>query len=213
MAPLRKGTPNNGLELIFNTLPVEVYLQKMATKAYFRTMQHAPFTKEQMHTSVVSRRSHRSWISNLIIDQGLEYLEGPLDVVPLHRRWDRKFEVDTYSMSHKNPTRGIPDIRGVNIYTDGSKNSDSSGAGVVIREGGNTVHDSEGNERIYSYNLGKNTTVFQSEVFAQKMAATLITNISERGVGWLSNRHVTINSDNQASLYALNNIWVKSLLV
>ena len=106
MAQFRKGTPNSGLELIFNIPPMEVYLTKMATKAYFRTIQHAPFTNEQLATPIESHISHRSWVKNLIDSQNLSYLESPLDVVPLHRRWDRKFEVDISSMVPQNPLRG-----------------------------------------------------------------------------------------------------------
>jgi len=217
MAPFRRGTPTSGLELIFNCPPVEVYVKRMATKAYFRTLQHAPYTVEQMKTTVTSRISHRSWIHQLICDQGLDYLEGPLDEVPLHRRWDRKFRIDEHSMSLKNLHRGRPDLRGVAIYTDGSKNSKGNtetGAGVAILDGGNLSIDSEGAEQIYSYHLGRQTTVFQSELFAQKMAANLIINSSaDDDGGWVCGRPVTIYSDSQASILALKNIWVKSLLV
>ena len=114
-------------------------------------------------------------------------------------------------MSAKNPTRGIPDIRGVNIYTDGSKDSNSSGAGVVIREGGNTTTNSDGGERIYSYNLGKNTTVFQSEVFAQKMAATLITAPMEASAGLVMARSLSTVIVKRPywhlTMYGLNPYW------
>ena len=209
IAEFRRGTPNSGLELIFNCSPVEVHLAKMATKAYFRTMQHAPYTMEQLATPVVSRISHRSWIKKLIDYQGLTYLEGPLDVVPLYRRWERKFQVDMYSMSPHNPTRGIPDPRGYNIFTDGSKDGNKTGAGVVIMNGGQVSQDSEGNDRKYSYHLGDSTTVFQSEVFAQKMAANLILNGSFGAMDWVANKAnsgITIHTDNQASLWALNNV-------
>merc|ERR1712018_124268 len=114
MAPFRKGTPNKGLELIFDCPPTEVFLTRSATKAYFRTLQHAPFKSEQLATNIESKISHRNWIKNLLEEQGLSYLEGPLDVVPLHRRWDRKFEVDEFSMSFNNVARGYPKTRGLN---------------------------------------------------------------------------------------------------
>ena len=65
MAPFRKGTPNSGLELIFNFPPMEVYLAKMAIKSYFRTVKYAPFTREQLHTPVESLVSHRTWAQRL----------------------------------------------------------------------------------------------------------------------------------------------------
>ena len=159
IAQFRKGTPNSGLELIFNCSPVDVYLAKMATKAYFRTLQHAPFTRDELHTTIVSKISHRCWIRNLIEEHGLAYLECPLDVVPLHRRWDRKFEVDWHSMSPHNPSRGTPDIRGFNIYTDGSKDGRASGAGVAILDGGQVYYDYNGTRQVHSYHLGERTTI------------------------------------------------------
>ena len=192
---------------------MKVHLARMATKAYFRTLQHAPFEREQLHTSVLSRISHRSWIQDLIQDQGLGYLEGPLDVVPLHRRWEHNYEVDYSSMHPDNPSRGIPDIRGVNIYTDGSRNELSSGSGVAILDGGQVSTTLDGEDMIYDYHLGGQTTVFQSEVFAQKMAATLIINGSYGDDDWVCGRPITIHTDNQASILALDNVWVKSLLV
>ena len=151
MVPFRQGTPNHGLEFIFNCPPLEVYLAKMAVKAYFRTLQFAPFRSEQLATSVTSRVSHRNWIEKLITDQKLDHLRGPLDVVPLHRRWDRKFEVDYTGMHPDNPSRGTPDIRGVNIYMDGSKDKTSSGAGVAIIDGGQVVTTEDNTEHIYQY--------------------------------------------------------------
>merc|ERR1712079_569085 len=115
-------------------------------------------------------------------------------------------------MSHKNILRGRPDIRGVNIYTDGSKDGNRSGAGVVVMDGGQVRTDYNGTRQEYSYHLGENTTVFQTEVFAHKMAASLILNGST-GVGSWVNRPLTIYTDSQAAMLALNNVWVKSELV
>ena len=214
MAQFRKGTPTSGLELIFNIPPMEVYLTKMATKAYFRTIQHAPFTNEQLATTKESHISHRSWVKNLIDSQNLSYLESPLDVVPLHRRWDRKFEVDISSMMPQNPLRGVPDIRGLNIFTDGSKDHANTGSGVVVMDGGQVLKDVDNNEMKYTYHLDKRTTVYQSELFALKMAATLILAGSTGPGKWVSpSRDVTIHSDNQASILALNSVWVKTKLV
>ena len=213
MAPFRKGTPNRGLELIFNCAPTEVYLAKMATKAYFRTLPFAPFRSEQLATSVTSRISHRTWIEKLISNQGLDYLKGPLDVVPLYRRWDRNFEVDYTSLHPDNPLRGTPDPRGLNIYTDGSKDENGTGAGVVVLDGGQVSTTPQGTDRKYQYKLGNKTTVFQAEVFAQKMAATLIINGTQGPDAWAGNRPITIHTDSQASILALDRVWIKSQLV
>ena len=118
-------------------------------------------------------------------------------------------------MSFNNVARGYPKTRGLNIYTDGSKQGQQTGAGVVIMDGDRVLFDNQAqNERTYTYHLDRKTTVFQSEVFAQKMAANLIINGSVGANAWVSkDRDITINTDNQASMFALQNIWIKSLLV
>ena len=109
MAHFRKGTPNSRLELIFDCPPIEVFLAKMAMKAYFKTIQHALFSREQLATPIVSRISHWTCIQELIKVQNLEYTESPLDEVPLYMRWDRNFKTDVDSMHPANPSRGSPD--------------------------------------------------------------------------------------------------------
>ena len=94
-----------------------------------------------------------------------------------------------------NPNRGVPDIRGVNIYTDGSKQGLPTGAGVVVIDGGQVDTNLVGEERRYHYHLGDKTTVFQSEVFALKMAATLILNGSFGADDWARGRPITIHTD------------------
>ena len=67
---------------------------------------------------------------------------------------------------------------------------------------------------IYQYHLAQKTTVFQSELFALKMAATLIINGSFGPQKWVSgSRSITIYSDCQAAILALRNVWVKTKLV
>ena len=61
--------------------------------------------------------------------------------------------------------------------------------------------------------MGEKTTVFQSEIFAQKMAATLIINGSTGPNKWVGEEPIIINTDNQATLGALRNVWIKSKLV
>ena len=116
-------------------------------------------------------------------------------------------------MHPDNPLRGIPDPSGLNIYTDGSRDADLTGAGVVILDDGQVCKTTDNSEHIHKYHLGPDTTVFQTEVFAQKMAATLILNGAHGADSWIDNRPITIHSDNQASILALGNLWVKSLLV
>ena len=68
------------------------------------------------------------------------------------------------------------------------------------------IHTRLGDRVIYNGNfyLGNNTTVFQAEVTALKKSAEILHN-----QGWV-NQTITMFSDSQASLAALNKLTVKS---
>ncbi len=86
------------------------------------------------------------------------------------------------------------------VYTDGSKADDNTGAGFCI------IHQ---NQEIYrnSYHLGKLATVYQCEVFALHMASQWITsNLSLPS-------SVIFLSDSQAAIKALNGTKVTSRLI
>ena len=78
----RKGTPNRGLELLYNVPPLEVWLIKSAIKAYFRTSGLEPHSRESMYTATAAHMGHRAFIHDLITHQGLNYLGNPLDLIP-----------------------------------------------------------------------------------------------------------------------------------
>ena len=117
-------------------------------------------------------------------------------------------------MVPKNPLCGIPTTGGINIFTDGSKDKLKSGAGVVVTIGNKTITDSEGNEMKYHYHLADRSTIHQCELFAIKMAATLIIHGSVEPGNWVDkSQPITIHSDCQAAILALNSVWIKSKLV
>merc|ERR1711876_146697 len=104
-------------------------------------------------------------------------------------------------MMPKNPLCGIPNTGGINIYTDGSKDGPKTGAGVVVTRNDKAIVDSEGVDMIYNYHLAEKTTAFQCELFALKMAATLIINGSVEPNNWVKSHHqVTIYSDCQSAI-------------
>ena len=43
MAFFRRSTPNKGLDMLFNIMPIKYHLLKTATQSYFRTLQVAPY--------------------------------------------------------------------------------------------------------------------------------------------------------------------------
>ena len=220
MCHFRRGTPNRGLELLFGVPPMEMHVVKTALKAYFRTEGLAPHTKETMETDVPSHKGHRQVIREVVEEQALEHLLAPMDQIVPKRLWVREFKIDTESMIAGRAGYGIPNLAepGIFAWTDGSKKTDDfTGVGVAFTRGNDFVRTRGGFPLVSSYKLMTTNSVYQSEMWAiRKAAQTMIEeleNETDNNSGWITKGEpVTIYSDSQASLKALNAVQIKSKL-
>ena len=220
MAFFRRSTPNKGLDMIFNIMPIKYHLLKTAAKSYIRTVPVAPYQWEEMHTDVTARVSHRTWIEEFIGDANLSYLKDPLDFVPLHRKWDKTFLVDMTSMSKSSAKAGKPLFSAtLDAYTDGSqeKNPEQgpvrTGAGVAFMRGKKMLIVGK-QWAAYKYKLHAKNTVMQAELFAIKKCCEIILNhTQEQADCWVTTDDtIDIYCDSQAAVLALNSIFVQSEL-
>jgi ribonuclease HI len=92
---------------------------------------------------------------------------------------------------------GTPAVKGLIWFTDGSRTEEGNGAGV---------YEQSVNRRL-SIPLGKNTTVFQAEVYAI-LACVLETETHDQ-----PKKYVSICSDSQAAMKTLQAAKTMSLLV
>ena len=221
MAFFRRSTPNKGLDVLFNNMPIKYHLLKTAAGSYMRTVQVAPFSGEEMQTSIPARKSHRTWIEEFLQDFDLDYLREPLDAVTLHRKWDKVFQVDMSSMNLSKASAGTPRfLADVDAYTDGSRTEDPDpsktivGAGFVLMKGKKMLIS---NQRwaASEYKLKSNNSNFQAEVYAiKKLCQTVLSHTDEFPECWVSrNESMDIYCDSQSAVLALNTIFVHSALV
>ena len=193
MGHFRPSTPTAGLEAITYTTPLWIYLLQEAAMAYLRTKHLVKVDREKVQ--VVGHpqlQGHRQIIEEFLISIG--YVEQPTDTIIAQHIWLRNFESDITEEGE--PTWDCD----YHIYTDGSKADDSStGAAYVI-------YDSEKNEIEHNrFFLGKQISVFQSEIFAIYEAASYI-QFNRR----YYNKTITIHSDSRAAILALTNPLVTS---
>ena len=221
MAFFRRSTPNKGLDMLFNIMPIKYHLLKTAAGSYMRTVQVAPFSREEMRTSVTARKSHRTWIEEFIGDFDLDYLCEPLDTVPLHRRWDKVFQVDMSSMNLSKAAAGTPRfLADLDAYTDGSQTDDpnlgqvSTGAGYVLMRGKKMLISNQG-WAARDFKLDAKNTVFQAEIFAiKKLCQEVLTHTNRDPECWVTpDETMDIYCDSQSAILALNSIFVHSALV
>ena len=115
------------------------------------------------------------------------------DELPETRKWNRLFDVNTDFQN------GEPTYSTVKCFTDGSMLNNNAGSGHCVMIGKRLVEKD-------AFPLGKYATVFQAEIMAINRACTTLAPYARLG-------KITIFSDSQAVLLALNNNTVHSKVV
>ena len=195
----RQTVSSATLEILTNTLPIELYLIKQAVKALYRISHYENLpvilpsnlneSLTKGHLGLLKRYTDR-----------LETFQMPNDVI---------LPVCIYTNSDKitwtdwDEDRSIS-AREVFCFTDGSRKDSSSGAGVFIKLG---TQD----QIKLKFPMGKYTTVFQAEASAIKEAVSFLLNMSPDDIKKYS-KFIFI-SDSQSVLMALKQNITKTLTI
>ena len=216
MGYFRAKTPQNALEVITNTIPLDLHLLYDAQLAFIRTKGHEKYSKEEMITQQPMLRGHRQVMEDYAwsLIGATTLLNTQLDDISPIYNFDNLFKIDRSSMDPTNEKRGIP-IREAdcNIYSDGSRFGPfKCGAGISVWKIYN--ENCEKSERVIpnheriSFYL-EEATIFQCENYGVMQAAN-----------WLAENHqeykinsAIINVDSQACIYGLASSRISSKTV
>ena len=191
IAPVHKSTPTLGMEIIYDILPLDLYVEQVATKIHSRI-------QNQIHPcwSGIGKNpkdlGHIYIGKKIISSMGLQNL--PSEQIK-KRNWTRKFEILNF-LDHKNDAS--ENANTYYCYTDGSKMKSQAGFGYQIR-----VKHKERNKN--STYLGSIATVFQAEVMAISMVA--------KDLQRVQGQRIIIRSDSQAAVLALQSSYIDSSIV
>ena len=191
LAPMRKGTPTAGLEVLAYIMPLKFCILQEAVLTYERVTK---IIKSQWDglPDKGKRIGHLRWLKNWRDKHGFTS-ENSDGMTPKYS-WEQQYKVDSQSMGD-----GTPGEKGdITVYTDGSKTEGQLGFGFYIDTG-----QPEGIKEKRS--LGTKTTVFQAELHAIKAAAEMLAEVA--------GKRVIIYSDSQAAIKALDNPIISSYLV
>ena len=194
-----RSLPIQGIELLTDTFPLHLWLQKEALCAYIRLADKMTLEWSGRNNNRVHNTSHRRYWSDKVVEYDLEALLLDVDEC-FARSANRTFSVDTNSF-HKDLSyvRNLRKGRWV-IFTDGSKVKDRVGAGTVI------FRDNEKWQEL-KCRLPDTSSVYQAELYAIRQGLHAIEEALEEG------DTVQIFSDSLSSLMALQAFEVHSLLV
>ena len=180
---MRKGTPTSALEVIMDIPPINLFLKAEATKAGYRL--------------IGTSDDQRAEDGHLVKGQSeLDQLEIPTaqgDYQGKERIWEQN-----YAVSHMGKGNDI--LHGHRCYTDGSRTTKGTGSGVCIMDGSKVT-------KTRAIGLTNHATVFQAEMQAIRLGCSQIKDAVPKG------ESITILSDSQAAIKALQNIDTTSNLV
>ena len=188
------GTPTEGLNIIFDTMPIDLYIKSEVIKARVRLEGKLDYTWKGK--SFGKALGHITYADKLKKETKLPSNE--LDKKNKEPMWDKKYTVNKESYNNGNDI-----LTGYRCYTDGSKMSDDCGAGALLMNGDHTICT-------ISEPLGKQNTVFQAEIIAIAEGYKLVE--VELNNGRAINK-VNFLSDSQAALKALANLKINSKCV
>ena len=153
MAHVRRATPTDGLEIIYDLPPLDLVIKEIAAKAFVR------LGCQSINYDINSHiYSIRKWLGNW------EYEKH--DSSERHTLWDRNFETEIGEGEDS-----IDDDSKIRCYTDGSLMEGKAGAGAVIFKGKKKIHTIQ-------KGLG-NRSVFQAEIEAIKIGAEYLFDLIE----------------------------------
>ena len=192
-ASFPRSTPTAALELMLDVMPLHIFCFQEGMMARIRLNEVAEFGWSGLNANKTHSISHMRYWQNKLNQHGIDV--GNTDKVSRFV-WHKGFRINQDSFSgqarHRSPTQ-------YNVYTDGSRKDEQTGAGCAIFKGKTEV--------LTDYvRLPDYATVFQAEIKAIERAATLA--LTQKDI-----RYVKIFVDSQAAIKALDNHSVRSRAV
>ena len=190
-----KSTPTTALEVILDVMPLHLYCTQEAVLARIRLDEVLEFGWDGRAHTKHHAKSHMRHLEDKLEEYGIEPGEGDRCSSII---WDEGYRVNWSSFDglakHRQPTE-------YNVFTDGSRMNERTGAGLAVYKGRKEVHTQW-------HWLPNYATVFQAEIAAVEEAAKYMANEREPGP-----KFVKILIDSQAAIAALGNPRVTSRAV
>ena len=196
-----KSTPTAHLEILSGLIPIDLYLSKKATLSAMNLISAAQFIWPQSsyRGPATGFRSHAHHIANILKD--LDFQPSTYDHMPTTLSINNAFNCSIPPReAYPDLLNSLPIATSLQVYTDGSRQSNLSGAGFVTFLEGNPI-DQE------YFPLGRDPTVFQAEMFAIEAASMHLLASDTH------NQDIFFFSDSSSSIKALCSLTCSSRLV
>jgi ribonuclease HI len=182
-----QGTPTMTLEILYDIMPIDLEMQKIACKTYSRIKNKLPYIWDGRPTKSMNRVGHLRYWENMSVQLGTGVAEGVNDQQVKSRTWLKNFKVLDFETTRHDSEDSWGSFT---CYGDGSRQGIHTGYGYVIKRYNQTIHEG------MDY-MGPRASVFQAEVRAiSTIAKTLMQCCS---------KIILIRTDSQAAVTAISN--------
>ena len=182
-----KSTPSAALEVMLHVPPLPLFLTKLGLVAHYRLFKSCPLRWSGVFSNKTYSTSHRKYWERLVHDNDLPPLNTKYDSsCSLSHPGEHRFDIDYNSLRSLTPTSPSQ----INIYTDGSRTEQGTGAGYCIYEHDKLVDQNQ-------FKLPDTSSVYQAELLAIQAAARALYYLPQA-------RFVKIFVDSQAAIKALD---------
>ena len=198
-ARVHSSTPTQTMEIMTDTFPLDLYLQKEATCAYVRLRNSLTLNWSGLSRSG-RQKSHLKSLWYLVRDLGVHKLMLNQDDCDVVNPADIEVKFDSF----ENPLRykdylPFTDDFGLHIYTDGSKHDGKVGCAYRIRNAEGILYEK-------NFRIPDRCSVYQAELSAIQVAAKKVV-INGYAAG------VTFFVDSQAAMQGLRSGRIRSQVV
>ena len=160
-AQAKPSTPTEGLRIVLDLLPLDLFLCQEATLAFYRAGKTVELDWSGLGKNKRFSISHRKYWSQTMAELGLTDSES--DRLRC-KSWTTDFPC--VKQSFRDPDKKVA-LKGHQVFTDGSKTKKGTGSGLVSYYDGQVM-------RRESIRLNNSATVFQAEVLAIQRAAEYV---------------------------------------
>ena len=201
MVKVPRSTPNKGLEIILDLMPLHLHIQQEGLAAFLRLKRHEHLHWEGVFTNITHSVSHLRFWDYVCRDAGIQDYHTEVDTCSTARP-PSKYTLDLNSFTDMANCQQTVEC---NVYTDGSKLNGKVGAGVfIVRDGVAIVED--------KFRLPDSSTVYQAELTAiREAAAILAASVDLTSVKFFVDSQAalrTLQMDTITSILALQTITV-----
>jgi hypothetical protein len=158
---VRRSTPGSGLNIVTNTLPIDLFLQEHITKARLRLKPYLIRDWAGKGPGRYGKLGHIA-LSDAMLEQ-INLPDNNLDSHPTSKTWVKNYTIEIPDEA-TGPQLELEEFKsGITVYSDGSKMDNQTGFGAVVYQQEQEMASTHGNKASLQPSSRRSATASRTE--------------------------------------------------